>query len=80
MIRLILMWLRSRSLRRFLVVGGASRGAQTLLLWLFTDKAGVNYIWSSLIAVGIVFALGYLANRYWVFTRPTPQGDMPRRP
>jgi putative flippase GtrA len=63
------LWAKTRSLRRFAVVGGISRALQTLMLWGFTDRLGVHYIVSSLIAVAVVFGLGYILNRWWAFAR-----------
>lgn len=54
---------------KFAVVGGVSRATQTLVLFVLTDKLGVWYVWSSLVAVGVVFVFGFMANRFWTFKR-----------
>lgn len=71
MIRTFLRHLHSgpiaRQLRRFVVVGIAAAGVQMVLLWLFVDIAGVNYLLGALIAIEITITLSYVLNNAWTF-------------
>ncbi|MCQ4332851.1 GtrA family protein [Natronomonas sp. F2-12] len=54
-------------LRRFVLVGAVAAGTQMLLLWIFVELAGVNYILGALIAIEITIALSYVLNNAWTF-------------
>lgn len=54
-------------LRRFVVVGAAAAGVQLLLLWLFVDRARLNYLLAALIAIEITILLQYVVNNAWTF-------------
>lgn len=57
----------------FILIGFAGMGLNTALLWLFTDVAGLYYLWSRLISAVIGFFAKYLARKYALFT--SPDGD-----
>ncbi|EMA67601.1 GtrA family protein [Halorubrum aidingense JCM 13560] len=54
-------------LRRFVIVGAATAGVQMILLWLFVDFAGVNYLIGATIAIEITIILTYVLNNAWTF-------------
>jgi len=54
-------------LRRFVVVGALTAGIQMLLLWLFVDAAGINYLIGATIAIEITIILSYVLNNAWTF-------------
>lgn len=62
---------RSAAFRRYLVVGLASRGVQTLVLFITVDRLGLHYILASFVAVGVVVIGGFLANKFWTFEDKT---------
>jgi len=54
-------------LRRFVVVGALTAGIQMLLLWLFVDAAGINYLVGATVAIEITIILSYVLNNAWTF-------------
>jgi putative flippase GtrA len=54
-------------LRRFVVVGALTAGLQLLLLWLFVDTAGVNYLIGAAVAIEITIVCSYVLNNAWTF-------------
>lgn len=78
--RLGLRAFKSASFRRYLVVGTASRGVQTLVLFVATDLAGVHYLVSSLIAVSVVVVGGFLVNKFWTFNAGGQRETLPTAP
>jgi putative flippase GtrA len=54
-------------LRRFFVVGLVTAGVQMVLLWLFVDGAGMNYLIGATIAIEITIVLSYVLNNAWTF-------------
>ena len=54
-------------LRRFVVVGAFTAGIQLLLLWLFVDTAGLNYLIGAAIAIEITIVCSYVLNNAWTF-------------
>jgi len=54
-------------MRRFVVVGAATAGVQMVLLWLFVDTAGLNYLIGATIAIEITIVLSYVLNNAWTF-------------
>ena len=54
-------------LRRFVVVGAAAAAVQMLLLWLFVDTAGLNYLLGATIAIELTIILTYVLNNAWTF-------------
>jgi Predicted membrane protein len=54
-------------LRRFVAVGAFTAGIQMLLLWLFVDIAGLNYLLGATIAIEITIILSYILNNAWTF-------------
>ena len=54
-------------LRRFFVVGVVTAGVQMVLLWLFVDGAGMNYLIGATIAIEITIVLSYVLNNAWTF-------------
>jgi putative flippase GtrA len=47
----------------FAVIGVIGLGLLNLLMWLFTDNLGINYIVSKLIATIFVYAWNFFARR-----------------
>lgn len=54
-------------LRRFVIVGAVTAGVQMVLLWLFVDKVGLNYLVGAPIAIEITIVLTYVLNNAWTF-------------
>jgi putative flippase GtrA len=55
---------------RFLPVQAGSSGLQTLGVWLFTEKAHVQYMVSKLVVATIVYLIwNYPMNRWFVFRK-----------
>lgn len=54
-------------LRRFVAVGAFTAGVQLVLLWLFVDIAGLNYLLGATIAIEITIILSYVLNNAWTF-------------
>jgi putative flippase GtrA len=55
---------------RFLPVQAGSSGLQTLGVWLFTDKANVQYMVSKLVVATLVYLVwNYPMNRFFVFRK-----------
>jgi len=54
-------------LRRFVVVGAFTAGVQMLLLWLFVDRGGLNYLVGAVIAIEITIVMTYVLNNWWTF-------------
>lgn len=71
MLRAFLRSLRSGpvavQLRRFVVVGTVAAGVQMVLLWLFVDAAGLNYLIGAGISIEITIVLSYVLNNAWTF-------------
>ncbi|MFW6321762.1 MAG: GtrA family protein [Halohasta sp.] len=54
-------------LRRFVAVGTFAAGVQMLLLWLFVDVGGINYLIGATIAIELTIILSYVLNNAWTF-------------
>ncbi|MFW5948709.1 MAG: GtrA family protein [Halolamina sp.] len=54
-------------LRRYVVVGATTAGVQMLLLWLFVDAGGANYLVGATVAIEITIVLTYVLNNAWTF-------------
>lgn len=54
-------------LRRFVMVGAFAAGVQMVLLWLFVDVAGLNYLVGATIAIELTIILTYVLNNTWTF-------------
>jgi len=54
-------------LRRFVVVGAFAAGVQMVLLWLFVDVVGLNYLVGATIAIEFTIILTYVLNNAWTF-------------
>ena len=54
-------------LRRFVAVGAFTAGIQLVLLWLFVDIAGLNYLLGATVAIEITIILSYVLNNAWTF-------------
>jgi putative flippase GtrA len=54
-------------MRRFVVVGALTAGLQLVLLWLFVDAAGVNYLVGATVAIEITIICSYVLNNAWTF-------------
>ena len=59
----------ARRLRRFVAVGTFAAGVQLVLLWLFVELAGLNYLVGATIAIEITIILSYVLNNAWTFER-----------
>ena len=51
----------------FILIGAAGVGFNELLIWLFTEKVHIYYLYSKLIAGSIVFFWNFLTRRYILF-------------
>ena len=54
-------------LTKFSIVGAIGAGINTGFLWVFTDVAGIFYLYSSAIAIEIAIILQFLMNDRWTF-------------
>lgn len=54
-------------LRRFVMVGAFAAGVQMVLLWLFVDTAGLNYLVGATVAIEFTIVLTYVLNNAWTF-------------
>lgn len=54
-------------LRRFVLVGTVAAGVQMVLLWLFVDAYGLNYLVGALVAIEVTIVLSYVLNNAWTF-------------
>lgn len=52
---------------KFSIVGAIGAVINTVFLWLFTDVAGLFYLYSSAIAIEIAIILQFLMNDRWTF-------------
>lgn len=57
----------AQRLRRFVAVGAVTAGIQQVLLWLFVDTAGMNYLIGAVISIEITIVLSYILNNAWTF-------------
>lgn len=57
-------------LRRFVAVGALAAGVQTVLLWGFIDRLGLQYLVAAVIAIEITILLQFVLNNSWTF-RPS---------
>ena len=60
---------RTDTLVRFFLVGLTAAGIQTLLLWVFVDFGGVNYLLGALVAIETTILFQYFLNNLWTFHR-----------
>jgi len=56
------------------MVGALTAGVQQLLLWLFVEQGGVNYLIGALIAIELTIILSYILNNAWTFERSQNTG------
>jgi putative flippase GtrA len=54
-------------LRRFVVVGAFTAGVQMVLLWLFVDVGGLNYLVGAVVAIELTIVMTYVLNNAWTF-------------
>ncbi|WP_458210075.1 GtrA family protein [Haladaptatus sp. NG-SE-30] len=54
-------------LRRFVVVGAVASGVQTMLLWMFVEYAGLEYLIGALFAIEFTIIFQYVINNAWTF-------------
>ena len=57
----------AKQLRRFVIVGTFAAGVQMVLLWLFVDRAHLNYLVGATIAIEMTIILSYVLNNAWTF-------------
>jgi putative flippase GtrA len=53
--------------RRFAVVGLVAAAVQLVLLWVFVDFGGLNYLLGAAVAIEITIILSYVLNNAWTF-------------
>ncbi|USZ67480.1 GtrA family protein [Halorussus salilacus] len=63
-------------LRRFVTVGIFTAGVQMVLLWLFVDVAGLNYLVGAFFAIEITIVLSYVLNNAWTFRESRRTGGL----
>ncbi|MFW5918753.1 MAG: GtrA family protein [Halanaeroarchaeum sp.] len=56
-------------LRKFVAVGTVAAGVQLLLLWLFVEFGGLNYLVGAAIAIEVTIVFQYVLNNRWTFAR-----------
>jgi len=54
-------------LRRYVIVGATTASIQMLLLWLFVDAGGMNYLVGATVAIEITIVMTYVLNNAWTF-------------
>ncbi|MHB9286919.1 GtrA family protein [Halobacteriales archaeon Cl-PHB] len=54
-------------LRRFVTVGTVAAGIQMVVLWLFVDTVGLNYLVGAVAAIEITIVFSYVLNNAWTF-------------
>lgn len=54
-------------LQRFVAVGTTAAGLQMLLLWLFVDYVGWNYLVGATVAIETTIIFQYILNNAWTF-------------
>ncbi|MFW5964409.1 MAG: GtrA family protein [Natronomonas sp.] len=54
-------------LQRFVAVGTTAAGLQMLLLWLFVDYVGLNYLVGATVAIETTIIFQYVLNNAWTF-------------
>jgi putative flippase GtrA len=54
-------------LRRFAAVGVFAALVQLVLLWLFVEAGGLNYLLGALFAIEVTIVLSYVLNNAWTF-------------
>lgn len=59
----------AKQLRRFVAVGVFTAGVQLVLLWLFVDAGGLNYLVGAVFAIEMTIVLSYVLNNAWTFQR-----------
>ena len=59
--------LLSHQLVRFAIVGGTGTIVSLVTLYLFTDKVGLNYLISNIVAFMLAVTNNYLWNTLWTF-------------
>jgi dolichol-phosphate mannosyltransferase len=52
---------------KFSLVGGIGAVINTCFLWLFTEVAGIYYLYSSIVAIEIAIVLQFIMNDRWTF-------------
>lgn len=50
-------------------IGVVGLGLNTLLIWLFTDKVGLNYLISKIIAAAIVYQWNFFARKIFLYNK-----------
>ena len=60
---------RRERLLRFFLVGTTAAAIQLLLLWLFVDVGGVNYLVGAFVAIETTILFQYVLNNAWTFHR-----------
>jgi len=64
-------------LRRFVAVGTVTAGIQIVLLWVFVDVGGLNYLVGAVLAIEITIILTYVLNNAWTFRATQNTGTVP---
>ncbi len=63
-------------LRRFVIVGAITASVQMVLLWLFVDTGGLNYLIGAVVAIEITIVLSYVLNNAWTFAAVQNSGPV----
>lgn len=58
---------RYQRLLRYLTAGGTAAAIDFILLYLFTDVAGIHYLLSSILAFLIAFVVSFILQKFWTF-------------
>jgi len=62
-------WVELGRASRFGCVGLLGAGLNSGVLWLLTEKAGLYYLISSVVAIETAIVSNFLLNHYWTFAR-----------
>jgi putative flippase GtrA len=57
----------AKQMRRFVVVGAIAAGLQMVLLWLFVENGGLNYLVGAVVAIETTIVFQYVLNNAWTF-------------
>ena len=61
-------------LRRFFAVGVLAAALQTVLLWQFVERFGLQYLIAAFVAIEITIIFQYIVNNLWTFRRSSHGG------
>lgn len=64
----------AKQLRRFVAVGVTAAAIQTILLWQFVERIGLQYLVAAFVAIEITIIFQYIVNNTWTFERTSHGG------